>query len=259
MNKEQKLLAYEAIAENVKDTTARQIVRYVLECELFNQDTVSPTNSYLSEKYKWSIETTKVAISLAKKSQFITTTGYGKSRCLEFNVSFLKGKMAEIYQKKIKPRIDFSDIVPNTLPNTLPNTFSDKYVLLEPQTAVFEGDNNNNNNNNKNNNPLTPFQGEPIKEIWNYYKTPPREVKVLNKTAVRNLLPECRKWTTDLEIEYKALLKKGYTYQDIEYAIKRYCTDIIGRDSTQGTYSSHRFSIMQFLKQKNGFINFVTK
>jgi len=258
MNKEQKLLAYQAIAENVKDTTARQIVRYVLECELFNQDTVSPTNIYLAEKYKWSIETTKVAISLAKKSQFITTTGYGKSRCLEFNVSFLKGKMAEIYQKKIKPKLDFSDVVPNTLPNTLPNTFSNKNTSLEPQTAVFEGDNNNSNNNSNNNNPLTPFQGEPIKELWNKYKTPPQGVRVLNKTAVQRLLPECRKWTQDLEKEYKALLKKGYTDQDIELSIKRYCTDIIGRAEQNG-YASHRFSILEFIKQSNGMRNYINK
>lgn len=117
---------------------------------------------------------------------------------------------------------------------------------------------NNTSINNTNNNPLTPFQGETIKEIWNKYKTPPQGVRVLNKTAVQRLLPECRKWTQDLEREYKALLKKGYTDQDIELSIKRYCTDIIGRAEQNG-YASHRFSILEFIKQSNGMRNYINK
>ena len=151
MNKQQKLIAYIAINGNITDTTARQIVRYVMECELWNQDTVSPTNEHLAQKYKWTVDTVKVAISKAKKSQFITTTGYGKKRCLELNVSFLKGKMAEAYQKTLKPKVDFSDVLPeppNTLPNTLPNTFSSKNGLTKGEKAFLGGYNNNNNNNN---------------------------------------------------------------------------------------------------------------
>jgi hypothetical protein len=169
MTPKQKILAYKAIDENVEHTTARQIIRYVLECELWGQDTVSPDNKHLSKKYGWSLDTVKVAISKAKKSQFITTTGYGKGRCLELNVSFLKGKMAEIYQKTLFPKHDFSDILlihkpvantlantlantsANTLANTLANSFSSKNGLTEPQNQKKGGDNNNNNNNNNNN------------------------------------------------------------------------------------------------------------
>lgn len=115
-----------------------------------------------------------------------------------------------------------------------------------------------NNIDNIENNTPTPFQGETIKEIWNKYKTPPQGVRVLNKTAVQRLLPECRKWTQDLEKEYKALLKKGYTDQDIELSIKRYCTDIIGRAEQNG-YASHRFSILEFIKQSNGMRNYINK
>ncbi len=232
MNKEQKLLAYQAIAENVKDTTARQIVRYVLECELFNQDTVSPTNVYLSEKYKWSIETTKVAISLAKKSQFITTTGYGKSRCLEFNVSFLKGKMAEIYQKKIKPKLDFSDVVPNTLPNTLPNTFSNKKTLLEPQTAVFEGDNNNNSNNNNINPPQTKVCEWTLEKYLSLLRTDPNRhiriigyyikeanLKIPSKLVAERILKRCLRSARELQEYQDEDIKRAFetvkrTYPD---------------------------------------------
>lgn len=159
MNPEQKLLANRAIDESVEDTTARQIIRYVMECELWAQDSVSPSNEHLCKKYGWTPSTLLSAISRAKKSQFITTTGYGKKRCFELNVAFLKGKMAEQYQKTLRPRADFSDILPpppNTLPNslpktshnTLPKTFSSENGLTEGQNLKKEGDNNNNSNNN---------------------------------------------------------------------------------------------------------------
>jgi hypothetical protein len=162
MNKSQKLIAYQAIDNNVEHTTARQIIRYVMECELWGQDTVSPTNKHLAKKYKWSVDTTKVAISKAKKSQFISTTGYGKQRCLELNVSFLKGKMAEAYQKTLKPKTDFSDIITenkksanglanglaNTLANSSANSFLEEKCLTEPRIDIIKEDNNNNNNNN---------------------------------------------------------------------------------------------------------------
>lgn len=157
MNDEQKRVAYKAIDDNVEDTTARQIIRYVLECEIFRQDTISPSVEYLSKKYTWSIDTTRVAISKAKSSQFITTTGYGKSRCFELNVGFLKSKMAEVFQKTLRPVADFSDVLPNTLPNslpntspnTLPNTFLIENGSTKPQNEEKEGYNNNSNNNNK--------------------------------------------------------------------------------------------------------------
>ena len=116
MDRKAKLLAYEAIDENIKDSTARQIVRYVFECEVFGQDTIKPSNAYLAEKYNWDkkaikektrLNTTITAIKLAKKSQFITTTGRGRKRCLELNVGFLKGKMAEVAQNR-NLKIDIS-------------------------------------------------------------------------------------------------------------------------------------------------------
>ena len=78
MDNKSKMLAYRAIDENVNDSTARQIIRYVMECELWAMDTINPSNDHLSKKYNWSNETTRVAISLAKKSQFITLTNQRK-------------------------------------------------------------------------------------------------------------------------------------------------------------------------------------
>lgn len=156
MDEQQKFLANKAIEENVEDTTARQVIRYVMACELWSQDTISPSNEYLGKKYGWSNDTTKVAISKAKRSQFITTTGYGKKRCLELNVGFLKGKMAEMYQKSLKPRADFSDVLPNTLPttlpngspNSLPNSFEEENAVPKPQNGENGGYSNRNNNKN---------------------------------------------------------------------------------------------------------------
>lgn len=158
MKEEQKRIAYKAIDDNVEASTARQIIRYVMECELWKQDTISPSIEYLAKKYTWSKDTTKVAISKAKKSQFITTTGYGKNRCFELNVGHLKAKMAEAYQKTLRPVADFSDVLPegktntlantlaNSSANTLANSFTGENGSTEPQNHQNEGDNSNNNN-----------------------------------------------------------------------------------------------------------------
>ena len=144
MDKETKMLAYQAIDENVSDSTARKIIRYVMECELNGFDTIRQTNAYIAEKFHWTIDTTKVAIAKAKKSQFITTTGRDKSRTFELNVQFLKGKMGEIVARKPlrKGAILLQELAnvaqePNHLPNHLPN--------------LEQGANNKDNYNNKNN------------------------------------------------------------------------------------------------------------
>ena len=157
MNDETKILANQAIEENVQDTTARQIIRYVMECEINGFDTIRPTNKHIAEKYGWSLETVRVAISKAKKSQFITTTGRNKSRTFELNVQFLKGKMGEIKAKKPLNRSAFvleelSEVadLPNTLPNGLPNTLPNTLPNNLPNAE--QGANNNSNNNSNNNN-----------------------------------------------------------------------------------------------------------
>ena len=113
MNRQEKLLANQAIEENVKDSTARKIIRWVMECEINGFDTEYPTNQYLAKKFGWSLNTTKTAVSKAKQSGFITLTGTNKYRTFELNVQFLKGKMAEILAKRPpKKNLDFSDILP---------------------------------------------------------------------------------------------------------------------------------------------------
>ena len=157
MKKEVKMLAYNAISDNVEDTTARTIIKYVMECELFGQDIISPTNNYLATKFGWKIETVRVAISKAKKSQFITTTGKRNNRCFELNVGHLKGKMAEINQKK-PLKSDLFEVLerglnlslPNDVPNDVPNDRFLKNGSSKVNLDTFLLDNNNNNNNNIN-------------------------------------------------------------------------------------------------------------
>lgn len=158
-----KVLAYKAIDENVEDTTARQIIRYTMECEIWGQDTISPTNQHLAKKFGWTVNTVKVAISLAKKSKFITTTGRGKTRCLELNVGFLKGKMAEVQRKQPLKKNLLEDIgkelgiespneiphkIPNEIPNEIPNKSEAENSSTNLQNPKKGGDNNNNDNNN---------------------------------------------------------------------------------------------------------------
>lgn len=164
MDDQSKILAYRSIDENVEHTTARQIIRYVMECEIWGIDTISPSNEYLAKKYGWSFETTKVAISKAKKSQFITTTGRSKTRCFELNVGFLKGKMAELHQRKPINKnllrdigkdlgiLDEANLSANEMANDSANlsaNFQDQEnAYIEPLNEEIGGDNNNSINNN---------------------------------------------------------------------------------------------------------------
>lgn len=163
MDTQTKLLAYKAIDENVLESKARKIARYVFECEIWGQDTVSPNNKHLADKFNWTIDTVRVAISQAKRSQFISTTGRGKTRCLELNVSFLKGKMAEIQQRKplknnlLESLSDvISDVKGNKEGNNLGNIQGNKEGNIlglkngstKPENEEKGGYNNNNSNNN---------------------------------------------------------------------------------------------------------------
>ena len=94
-----KSLIHQAINENVRNSAARRIIRYVLECEIQEQSIISPSNKDLAQKYNWTLETAIVSMSLAKKSQFIIVKGKGGTRCLKLNVNFLKNKIVEIQKK----------------------------------------------------------------------------------------------------------------------------------------------------------------
>jgi hypothetical protein len=149
-----------AINQNVKDTTARDIIRYVMECELWGQDIVNPSNEYLTKKFGWTAGTTRVAVSLAKKSEFITTTGSAKTRTFELNVSFLKGKIAELVVRSARPSLELPNDLPNVLPdispnnspnilpNKLPNTQYEENADAVSVIPENEGDNNSNVNSN---------------------------------------------------------------------------------------------------------------
>ena len=104
--------------ENVKESLARDIIRYTLECELHSVP--SPGNrKYLSKHFtkkgkKWTPEIASKAVSYAKKTELIGTTGRGKFRQLELNVQKIRTCIATakakysgiIYGKKFP---DFSD------------------------------------------------------------------------------------------------------------------------------------------------------
>ena len=124
MDEQTKFLAYEAIDENVKDTTAREVIKYVLECEVYGSMYVlKMSNTYLKNTIfvdeqtkapRWNDMTLRKAIQLAKKSQFITTTGRDRTRTFELNMQFLKGKMAEIVAREAVGKIDanvLSDLI----------------------------------------------------------------------------------------------------------------------------------------------------
>ena len=158
MNRQERSLAYQAIDENVSDSTARKIIKWVMECELNGFDTIRPTNQYLANKFGWGDQTVREAIYKAKRSGFIATTGTNKNRTFELNVQFLKGKMAEIIAKKPpKKNLDFGDVmrglpdnlpdkITDNLPDTLPDKLPDK---LAQNNRGHSASNSNSNSNSK--------------------------------------------------------------------------------------------------------------
>lgn len=106
---QQRILAYQAIDDNVKDTCARKVIKWVYEMEIFGTGILRPTNQYFSKKWGWSNETTRVKISKAKASNFITVVGQGKKRDFELNIQYLKGKMGEVDIKRpLNKRVIFT-------------------------------------------------------------------------------------------------------------------------------------------------------
>ena len=144
MEDQNRLLAYQAIDENTKDSTVAKICKWVFEMEINGADTIRPSDRYFMDKFGWTNGTTRVAISEAKKSGFITTVGRGSARTFELNVQFLKGKMGEIVAKKpLRKTLNLEDlsVLPNNLPNNLPNKMGQNN----------RGENASNSNSNSNN------------------------------------------------------------------------------------------------------------
>ena len=71
MEEQNRLLAYQAIDENLKDSTAREICKWVFEMEVNGSETICPSNKYFAQKFGWTIKTTEVAVSRAKNLSLI--------------------------------------------------------------------------------------------------------------------------------------------------------------------------------------------
>ena len=95
-----------------------------------------------------------------------------------------------------------------------------------------------------------------IKNFWNEVKITSGKIK--NETIKSNkpIMQQCKRITPDIE---KLLVKhlKDYSCQEIIGAIKIYAKEICNRNS-DSSYSEHRFSFLQFFKQGNAFLNFIT-
>ena len=191
MNEQIRALAHQAINENVADSTAREICKWVMECELHGFETIHPSNAYLAEHFGWGDETVRVAISKAKKSGFIATTGSKANRTFELNTQFLKGKMAEIQAKRpLKKALDFSDLLlgndelPNNLPNNLPNILPNNLPNNLPQNNRGDSDSNSNSNENRNRARVAFFRVNPSGRAWKSQKiyTTAEEIEKLEST-----------------------------------------------------------------------------
>ena len=270
MDRQTKALAFQAIDENVQDSTARQICRYVMECELNGFDTIRPTNSHIAKKYGWTLETTKVAIAKAKRSQFITTTGRDKSRTFELNVQFLKGKMGEIAAKKpLKSKsnllAELAEVVvePNHLPNHLPNLEPN----LEPNLQQGANNNRNNNNNYTENQseqapPSFPFderEGGPARAggtVGSIKKEKEQELEnFIAEVLERAGFSKCRTNINEAKASAKKALKDGKTKEEILKAADGVRTKPEGLSpSVRSPFQSTTFWMGKAPEAKNNFV-----
>jgi len=94
--------------------------------------------------------------------------------------------------------------------------------------------------------------------IWNKYTKVPQNIYGFkNTTANSKMLPQCRKWTDQLEKAAKKVSKQ-LTNEEMEESIKKYVVDILDRNP-ENSFASHRFSILEFLTRERGIINFYNK
>lgn len=90
---------------------------------------------------------------------------------------------------------------------------------------------------------------------WNERTAYPTTSATPRNTTAIKLLPKCRKENEEL---VKAWNKINPSQEDWELAVKNYIIEIANRDPNND-YANHRFSLFDFVKQKNGFIKFLNR
>ncbi len=112
--------------------------------------------------------------------------------------------------------------------------------------------------------PLSPpqrFSPEDGLEMWNRLtswrnnKNPLERLK--NKESIKQsgLLKRCNGITDQIKLHWN---KKRITRDDWRTAVNKYIYDIINRSPTND-YCNHRFSMLEFVKQENGFTKFLNR
>lgn len=110
-SKDSRLLAFKTIEESERlkgHGIARWLVKYIFSLEVYGIGEPHPSNEYLCKKYNadnnghCSLNTMMQEIWWAKKSEFITTTGKGRTRTFELNIRFLTDEMAKVKGLEIK-------------------------------------------------------------------------------------------------------------------------------------------------------------
>ncbi len=121
----------------------------------------------------------------------------------------------------------------------------------EEQVDTNKNDNNENNEKNENKYSLSlGIEFWNTRQAWN-----PLNGNPPNSTAVARLLPCCRAETASL---LKAWLKQSPLQEEWEQAVKAYVLEIAKRNPAND-YCNHRFSMFDFVNQKNGYLKFVNK
>lgn len=96
-----------------------------------------------------------------------------------------------------------------------------------------------------------------IIKLWNRVTAPTQNFRNKNIHQGHEIFQKCRKETLELQNIIKIILK-DHSMEDIKHSMRQYAIEILDRDPEQD-YSRHRFSLYDFLKQKNGFIKFLNQ
>ncbi len=93
-----------------------------------------------------------------------------------------------------------------------------------------------------------------VNKAWNANLVASNKVNCLNTTVYRQLLPQVKKITPDME---ESWLKIGeqYTKQDVVDSLTAYIKEICNRN-IRNDYAKHRFTCYEFLTNKKGFYKY---
>lgn len=99
------------LTASTPDNGARKILLYFykLNKTMTKYGVMNPSNKYLSKHFGWTDDTLRAHLCMAKKTGFLTITGYGEARVFDFNQALLEEKTMLFLQQKAEMTSQLSE------------------------------------------------------------------------------------------------------------------------------------------------------